>query len=351
MGLSPAAPLDALRRTPMLWDYFAAAGYDTSLFLPDHLEWGDFRRRFEARPGELNLRRVVDAGSSRHPLVYDHSLNDTAVVDDALDYHRQRGWSEPFFTIVSLRMPHATGEGARLNGYDYGPWPHEPPELFNYYNAIRHDDGLMRDVVSAMPGAVRARTLIVVVSDHGTCLFVRRDAGGRALNRLDNDHVEATRVPFLMQLPATARERVDPGVLQVLRDNLARHATSNIDLLPTLLGLIGIEAAPAALAHPELLVGRDLTRAIEPTRAIVQLNTGPLRRWEREHFGLVLEDGARHYLFFMGHAELFDVAADPLETSDRVAEPAFAHALATARGVTAQLPELFRIQQRYAEAR
>jgi hypothetical protein len=319
--------------------------------LPDHLEWGDFRRRFEARPGELNLRRVVDAGSSRHPLVYDHSLNDTAVVDDALEYQRQRGWAEPFLSIVSLRMPHAIGEGARLNGYDYGAWAHEPPELFDYYNAIRHDDALMREVVAAIPEPIRGRTAIVVVSDHGTRLFARRERSGAELHRLDNYHLETTRVPFLIQLPLAARERIEPSALRVLRDNLTRHATSNIDMLPTLLGLVGIEVAPAALDHPELLVGRDLTRPIEPTRAIVQLNTGPLRRWEREHFALLLDDGALHYLFYMGCTQLFDVTIDPLETTDRGADPALAQALALGRGITAQLPELFRIQQRYQVAR
>ena len=66
------------------------------------------------------------------------------MVEDALDYQRRRGWAEPFLTIVSLRMPHATGEGARLNHYDYGAWEREPPELFDYYNSIGHDDALMR---------------------------------------------------------------------------------------------------------------------------------------------------------------------------------------------------------------
>lgn len=348
-GLAPAAPLDAHRSVPTLWDYFAAAGFDTSLFLPDHLEWGDFRQRFQARPGELNLRKVVDAGNAGAPLVYDHSLNDSAVVDAALEYQRQRGWAEPFLQIVSLRMPHAVGEGARVNRLDHGPWPAEPPELHDYYNGIRHDDGLMQGFIAALPDAVRRRTALVFVSDHGTRLF-GRNAGAGELHRLDNYHVETTRVPWLIHVPRAARGS-DPGKgLDQLRSNLEAHATSNIDVLPTLLGLVGIEPVDVGMASSELLLGRDLTAPIAATRGIVQLNTGPLRRWDREHFGLVLEDGAFHYLFGRDGERLFDLRQDPLEQADLAADAAFAPMLVRARALAAELPELRRIQQKYARA-
>ncbi len=343
-GLAPAALLEAHRRVPLLWDYFAAAGYDTSLFLPDHLEWGDFRRRFEARPGELHLHEVVDAGSSRHPLVYDHSLNDTAVIADALAYQARRGWAEPFLQIVSLRMPHAIGEGARINRLDYGRWEAEPPELRDYYNAIAHDDALMRDFLREVPEPVRQRTAIVVVSDHGTRLFPRHD-GAVELHRLDNYHQETTRVPFAVWVPRAAQRQMPAEKLEHLRTNLAERATSNIDMLPTLLGLAGIAPVEVPIAHSQLVLGRDLTQSLEHTPAIVQLNTGPLRRWDREHFALVVDDGAYHYLFSGGRERLFDLARDPLERTNLIAAPAFADVALRSRSLAAALPELARIRR------
>jgi sulfatase-like protein len=345
-GLSPAAPLEAHRHIPILWDYFAAAGYDTSLFIPDHLRWGDFARRFQARPGELNLSRLVDATNAGRPLVYDHSLNDSDVLAEALRYQSQRAWAEPFLQIVSLRMPHAIGEGARFNHFDYGAFEHEPRELRDYYNAIRHDDQLMSELILAMPPAVRERTLLVVTSDHGTRLFARDDGAGE-LHRLDNYHVETTRVPFLIVAPPAARERLDGAALARLRQNLQTLATSNIDVVPTLLGLAGIPPVELDLQHPELLLGRDLTRPLPPTEAIVQCNTGPLRRWDREHFALVLGNGAAHYFFSLGREHGFLAAGDPLEATDVVAEPSFAPFLGQGRALAALLPELARIQQKY----
>jgi sulfatase-like protein len=348
-GLAPAAPLEAHRRIPLLWDYFAAAGYDTSLFLPDHLEWGDFRRRFEARPGELNLRKVVDAGNSGHPLVYDHSLNDTGVIADALAYQEQRHWAEPFLQIVSLRMPHAIGEGARINHLDHGPWQGEPPELRDYHNAIVHDDALMHDFLSELPEPIRQHTAVVVVSDHGSRLFARND-GAVELNRLDNYHQETTLVPFLIWVPQAAQQQIPAAKLEQLRSNFSSRATSNLDMVPTLLGLAGITPVVMTMDHPELLLGRDLTTRVERTPAIVQLNTGPLRRWDREHFALVVDDGAYHYLFSMGRELLFNLQQDPLERTNLIREPAFGGVASRSRALAAALPELARIQHKYRAA-
>jgi hypothetical protein len=345
-GLSPAADLEAHRRIPTLWDYFAAAGYDTSMFIPFHLEWGDFKRRFNARPDELHLSKLMDAGNSGFPLVYDDSINDTDVIMAALDYQRRRGWQQPFLQIVSLKMPHAIGEGARVNKLDYGDWGSEPEDLKDYYNGIRHDDDLMHRFMDEMPVATKDRTVFVILSDHGTRLFARTD-GVEELHRLDNYHQETTRIPFVIYMPQGTQRIVPAEKVQALRVNLAARATSNIDLVPTVVGISGITPVDTNLNHAALILGRDLSQPQPSTEAIVQLNTGPLRRWDREHFALLLDNGRYHYLFSMGRELLFDRHADPREESNLITETIYRGAVDKARTIIAEVPELLRIQQKY----
>ncbi len=345
-GLSPAAELDAHRHVPIMWDYFAAAGYDTSLFLPFHLEWGDFRRRFNARPDELHLNKVVDAGNSGLPIAYDNSINDTDVAGLALDYQRKRNWAEPFLQIVSLKMPHAIGEGARVNKLNYGAWEGEPADLRDYYNGIRHDDILMQEFMGEIPDAVRERTIVVILSDHGTRLFPRTH-GAEELHRLDNYHLETTKVPFVVYVPQGAQAIIPGDKIRALRENLATRTTSNIDMVPTVIGLTGLQPPSRRINHSRLLVGRDLTEDVASTEAIIQLNTGALRRWDREHFGLVLDNGRYHYLFSMGRELLYDMQHDALESKDLAGTDAHSEAISRAHSIIAEVPELLRIQRKY----
>jgi arylsulfatase A-like enzyme len=98
----------------------------------------------------------------------------------------------------------------------------------------------------------RDNTIVVYTSDHGEML----GAHGGMHQKWHNAYDEALRVPLLISGPGIpAGGRVD-------------HPTSHVDLLPTLLGLAGvdIEATCASLArsHTEAqaLVGRDLSSAL-----------------------------------------------------------------------------------------
>ncbi len=93
-------------------------------------------------------------------------------------------------------------------------------------------------------------TIVVFTSDHGDLL----GAHGGLIQKWFNAFDEATRVPFLVSGPGIARQ---PGGVTV--------PTSHVDLLPTLMGLAGIDveraAAGVAAHHDEArpLPGRDLS--------------------------------------------------------------------------------------------
>lgn len=93
-------------------------------------------------------------------------------------------------------------------------------------------------------------TIVVFTSDHGDLM----GAHGGLQQKWHNAFDEAIRVPLWISGPGI--EPTDHGV---------GIATSHVDLLPTLLGLAGVDrdAAAAAVAHhhvePQPLVGRDLS--------------------------------------------------------------------------------------------
>jgi choline-sulfatase len=108
------------------------------------------------------------------------------------------------------------------------------------YGALR-DNGLLDD------------TIVVFTSDHGELL----GAHGGMHQKWHNAYEETIHVPFVLSNPKLFRSTQELDLL-----------TSHIDVLPTLLGLAGIDAeqARASLAesHCEAqpLVGRDLSRVV-----------------------------------------------------------------------------------------
>jgi len=109
-----------------------------------------------------------------------------------------------------------------------------------------HDSGLAED------------TIVVFTSDHGDLL----GAHGGLIQKWYNAYDEAIRVPLIVTGPGVA---TPPGGITV--------PTSHVDLLPTLLGLAGIDVERAAAgvaehhdeAHP--LPGRDLSGIITGSAA------------------------------------------------------------------------------------
>ena len=118
-------------------------------------------------------------------------------------------------------------------------------------------------------------TIVVFTSDHGDVL----GAHGGLIQKWCNAFDEATRVPLLMAGPGIA-----PG------GDGVTIPTSHVDLIPTLLGLAGIDVEQAAAgvaahhdeAHP--LPGRDLSGVALGTTAAASCRVADL-----------LHDGGRRH--------------------------------------------------------
>jgi len=143
------------------------------------------------------------------------------------------------------------------------------------------------------------RTLVVVVSDHGVEFGEHGGEGhGGTL------FAEVLRVPLLIRVPGGGHQRLDALV-------------RTVDLMPTLLDLLGVDAAGRG-ADWEGASLLPLVRGAEATEraALAELRVSRTRRIdsiERGRWKLVLDQS-------QGGIALFDVESDPGETRDRAAE-------------------------------
>ena len=122
-----------------------------------------------------------------------------------------------------------------------------------YYLQKVVDESIGRILEALRDSGMFDDTIVVFTSDHGDLI----GAHGGLVQKWFNVFDEATRVPLLVSGPGVAR--VDGGI---------SVPTSHVDLIPTLLGLAGIDpeqaAAGVAAHHGEVqpLPGRDLSDVV-----------------------------------------------------------------------------------------
>jgi len=260
-----------------------ANGYDTAAFVggfPVAAAYG-FGRGFRHYNEDFHPAPVGSQGAERPG---------NEVADRAVEW-LVRARRAPFFAWVHFYDPHD---------------PYTPPAPYDarfagrpYDGEVAFADAQLGRVLEALRTAGRERnTIVAVLADHGEAL---------------GDHGEATHgilvyqatlhVPFVLAGPG-----IKPGAS-------VRPRASLVDVLPTLLGLLGV-ARPADLAGRDLrpaLDGRSLASApvyAESLFGRLTCRWSPLRAWVNEDWKLV-----------QGTApELFDLARDPYEKRDMAAE-------------------------------
>jgi arylsulfatase A-like enzyme/Flp pilus assembly protein TadD len=211
------------------------------------------------------------------------------VVDHALAWLAE-AQGRPSFAWVHLYDAHA---------------PYEPPDPFRarhpdpYDGEIAGVDAQLARLVGAIEASGRAeRSVVAVVADHGESL---------------GDHGELTHGLLLyepaLRVPLVIRA---PGLLAAGRS--VREPLSLADLAPTLAGLLGLSFGEGSDGRD---LSRPLTRGLEPPPAEVYAETEYPRSfgWAPQaclrRAGLKYVEGPRR--------ELYDLAADPREASNRAA--------------------------------
>ncbi|MGI8783245.1 MAG: sulfatase [Acidobacteriota bacterium] len=169
-----------------------------------------------------------------------------------------------------------------------GPFP-EPDEMGRYRNALLYADAALGTLIAGLrQRGLEDETLWVIYGDHGEAFGQHAGNFGHTFFLYD----ENVRVPLLLAAP---------GIVN--KQHRVERVASLVDVAPTLLDLVGLDASPSNSDGHSLLDPRA-TMALFFTDYSLRL--------------VGLRDGDWKFIHELdsGHSKLFDLQSDPAEQHD-----------------------------------
>lgn len=301
--LTGAAPWESSRKLhtmPLLWDWGRAGGMKTLFVSAQLYNWGNFDS-FLLSPGPDVF---VTPTQMQAPLFNDVGVDELFAVRRLCEELRALPCGSRFLAVYNSNALH---------------WPFQQKSPLTdrvagfaspYQNAATILDQGFRLLKSFLDSTgLIDNTLIILTADHG-----ENDKLEHArVNRLYCFYDEVTNIPFLIRLPSTIQLQ-HPDWAAALRENEPR-IVSNLDIAPTILDVIGADDIPANRPLAAAMLGQSLLQPVSRDRYAITLNTNDIRQWDHEGFGIARNDLRFVYSDLEG-IQLFDVAADPRQTSD-----------------------------------
>ncbi len=319
-GLQPNRSGRDFGHFPMLWDYASGSGYYTQMTVPFPMSWSNLRHKWSGNNGEVTLDMVIDATSSGKPVQYDNSITDRDIADLVISqlesFQEQTKGTQPFFSIVNLKLPHGDGTGVDILGYKKLGCHKQTPRLNIYECSIFVLDREMGRIIDAVDEmGLLEETIIIAAPDHGAAL------GRHYKGRIYNYYQEVLSIPLFIRIPEKFQHLADS--INVNWRNNVNRTTQNLDILPTIVDLMGIAKAPLIQDLMHRLDGTSLLRELPDSRWILSKNTNALRTWEPDGFGITIGKNYK-YIFHDGNEYLYDLKADPGELKNLLKEGASA---------------------------
>ncbi len=307
-GLLPTESRKALHEAPLLWEYARAGGWDTAYWTSQNLLFGNSGTWVDGLPvsrhvsaTELEPGATLETGADDGKLI-------TYVTGDI------GALREPYVGVVHLSnthfpyavdpdfMPFQPQEEASGPGYE--------TEIKNrYQDSIILQDravGRLIDDVRARPEG--GRTVIVFVSDHGEQMR-EKGAVGHTGTLFDPE----IRIPLWIDAPPGTLTEDEETQLRALSD----VPLTSIDMLPTLLDLMGMWDSPQIADYRARMPGQSLLRGGSARDQVLPLtNCSELWACAFKNWGAI--QGTRKLIATTwDHSwNCFDVATDPAEEHD-----------------------------------
>ena len=326
-GLPPTASRRALHEAPLLWEYAHAAGFDTAYWTAQNLFFANAGTWLEGVP----LSHRVSGTDLDPNATYEIGADDAKLVDVALrDLPSMVAASSPFVGVVHLSNTHfpyfIDPADAPFQPQSTAFGAGDGPAVHNRYrDAIHRQDSVVARLVRglrAMPGG--DRVAVVFISDHGEQIR-ERGAVGHTFGIYD----EEVRVPFWIDVPEGSIAPPQTARLHALES----APVTELDVLPTLLDLMGIEDAPEIALLRRSMPGQSLLRRDAPTGPVVLTNCSSIFTCAFKNWGAMALTKKLVATENDAAWRCFDVAEDPDERRDLgVAACGGLRALAEAEG-------------------
>ncbi len=306
-GVRPTESRELLHSVPLLWEYAAAAGYDTAYWTSQNLMFGNARVYIEDLP--------ISHGCVATHLDSTADL-DTGARDDLLAEWVKKDWpemKEPFFAVIHFSNPHYPyiydEQLAPFRPSEMAKSPEKNGDYLNYYrNVVYLSDSAVGEIIRFIRSTdAGKRTVLVYTADHGESFREHWQMG-----HTSSVYDEEIHVPAWIDAPPGTLSDEERANLVGAADALLWH----MDLAPTFLDLLGVWDDPALAPFKARMMGHPITRK-ERTVAPVPL-TNCTWVWECAFRNWGLMQGSRKIEAreWDGNFHCFDVLKDPTESTD-----------------------------------
>ncbi len=257
-GVRPTESRALLHAAPLLWEYAAAAGWDTAYWTSQNLIFGNARLYVQ----DIPLRHFAIATHLDPMADLDAGALDAQVTDRVIEELGEL--KEPFFAVVhysNVHYPYVYDEKhAPFQPSTFEKSPELNEQFLNYYkNVVYLSDmavgKLLRHVRSTDRGR---RTVVVYTSDHGEGFRDHWQMG-----HTSSLYEEEIRVPTWIDAPEGTLAPEEEASLRAAEHEYVYH----LDLAPTFLDLLGVWDDPALVPFRRRMMGHPLTRperTVEP---------------------------------------------------------------------------------------
>ncbi|HEY1693410.1 MAG TPA: sulfatase-like hydrolase/transferase [Polyangiaceae bacterium] len=306
-GLAPTASREALHSAPLLWEYAHAAGFDTAYWTSQNMFFANSGTWLEGVP----FHRWVSATDLDPDPTYEVGADDGKLVDVVL--RELPAMNQPFAGVVHLSNTHfpyvIDDADAPFQPQAQAFGAGDAPEVHNRYDdAIRRQDALVARLVRGVRAAPGGDSVaIVFVSDHGEQI---RERG--AIGHTWGVYDEEVRVPFWIDAPPGSLGADAEASLRSLQD----APLTELDVLPTVLDLLGVWGAPELAPLRAAMPGESLLRGGSPGAAVVLTNCSSIFACAFKNWGAM--QGTHKLVATQNDVRwhCFDVEGDPHERAD-----------------------------------
>ncbi len=308
-GISPAASRQELHSAPLIWEYANAAKVDTAYWTSQHLLFGNSGEWLQG----IQWGHSVSASELEPEPDLEVGADDGTLVT-YVNAHLQ-DLKEPYLAVVHLsntHMPYAIDDSdAPFQPQGADGWHGKALEIGNRYaDAIYHQDRAVARLIEAVHARPDAsRTIIVFLSDHGEQLYEKGSYG-----HTGTLYEPEVLIPAWIDAPSGT---LSPDEEASLR-SLTHAPVTTMDVLPTLLDLIGVADDPAIKPLSKAILGKSLLRGgSPPTTPFVMTNCSELWACAFRNWGAIA--GTKKLVGMQGGTgwSCFDLADDPDERLDR----------------------------------